>query len=519
MDAKNGKVSAAVKEKAPFAALAAVFFALYCLTSSRSFSYDSITHALSVEFGAVSWLFHPNHLLHTPVGKLAFLLTSAFDGPRAIYVLQWINAAAAAAGLGAWAVLLSPRYGTARACLAAAALGTSFAFWGEAADPGAYAWAALFACALAWPLTDTTGKLPAARGALLGAAALFHQMFALAAPALLRGLGARGKTRLLAALVVTAGLPYAAVMLAWHSGSLYEALLWLFGPSGGRPGSGVFQSSWWTTDFAGAIAAMAAAPLTSWLETSGNLPRAAQICGGVFLWAGWAALCARAWRRGDAASRTLLERVFLWLVFFSLFQFFWLPGSPRFILLSAPAAILALLESGLPGRGFRRAAAWAAVAAAALLNLGPAMHRARQGNNPDFVRLEWVRGSLASKDFLLFSGGSGSITNVYVAYFAPGIPARSMYGYLFGHPSGDFSELDAAIAAARAAGKKVWVEASLLDPAARAALAAATGVPQEKIAAWLQKLRPGRVLRGPLGFDLFLAEERRPPTSFSSSSR
>ena len=94
--------------------------------------------------------------------------------------------------------------------------------------------------------------------------------------------------------------------------------------------------------------------------------------------------------------------------------------------------------------------------------LGPQSH---MENSPNFMRARWISQTLHPDDVFLFAGGSpDSITNVYIAYFAPQVLARSVRGYYFGRPHGDLSELRQLVQSVRQPHQRVFVEAGLYDP-------------------------------------------------------
>ncbi|MCX5784815.1 MAG: hypothetical protein NTX59_03930 [Elusimicrobia bacterium] len=487
-----------------FLGLAAGFLALYRFTASWLFSYDGVTHALSVEYGPTAFLFHPNHLLHGVFGRLVFNVAGYFGHFRAIFLLQKINALVAAAALGVYGYFLSKRFDMKTACLAVFALGTSYAFWSQAVDPGAYAWVALFTSLLMVPLLATETGSPAAWGALHGAAILFHQMFVLAVPAMLWRMPKGQRKRFLAALFLTAGVPYAVIALAFHGHSLNSAIFWLFAPAGPRPNSGIFTNSWWSTDLPDNALRTAESLRQMWIAPSSGLKGPFSRLLDAALWAAVLSTAFRKWRLRTGMDRVVIERLFIWAFVFYAFQFFWLSGEPRFRIFTAPVLLLALLESGLPGRSTARLTAAAALfLAIAAINFKPLLFQSVPDNNPNMVRLHWARQTLNAEDFLLYyGGGERSVTNVYMVYFAGDRNARSMQGYVFDHLHGDFKNLDGWIEQARRAGGKIWMEESLYSAETQAGLSAAAEMPPKKMADWMAKWKPVQKLEGPSGFNI-----------------
>jgi hypothetical protein len=138
-------------------------------------------------------------------------------------------------------------------------------------------------------------------------------------------------------------------------------------------------------------------------------------------------------------KNTMVVFLLIWLVVMNALQFFYAPGIERFRLLFLPVALILLLEVGFPAR---------VLAGLALLSFAVNFYcifriQRNPENNSSLVRARWVGEQIKSSDFFLFAGtGDGSIVNVYMAYFAPHIPARSLQGYLYVNPAASLQTLD-----------------------------------------------------------------------------
>jgi len=124
----------------------------------------------------------------------------------------------------------------------------------------------------------------------------------------------------------------------------------------------------------------------------------------------------------------------------------------------------------------------------------------------DRARIAWIQSQLHPTDFLLFQGrGPHSVENVYKAYFAPEIPARSIFGYLlnqYEQPETHMEGLTGLFTETWKQGGHVWVEKDLADPARRDAIEAEARIVKGSLRNWFKRYRVGRELAGPDGYDL-----------------
>lgn len=491
---------------------AAVFIAawlLYGLTAPEQYSYDGLCYALDVERAPAANLFHANYLLYSAVqrGALRAAQLIGYSG-RAIELMQSLNALAAGLAAGLFARLAARAFGWRRALVAAAVFATSHALWIEAADPGSYAWAALASAALLDVLLRFQKTPPAWLGVLHGAAALFHQMLALVAAAFIASYWLEKRPRgerpprscaYLAAATLAAALPYAAVAALFHGGSLSEALTWAFSPGGTPQGVAIRRGFWWSWDawrnleataIAFARAFVAPVPDAGWFNT---------LAGGVvFAALAWTAVRSAGRMRRDSGG--LDAPLWAWIAALSVFQFFFNVGMLRYRILLMPP-LLYLAAAALPDdlRALRPAALGALLASGINYRyaVGP-----KRAPGSDAVRTAWLQREVGPRDFLLFEGGGGrSITNVHLAYFAPGVPARSLRGYLLGRPDGDLEPLKERVRTVLSSGGRFLVERRMLEPQHRPSLLEI--LPSNKgWVDWLASFRVARILPGPAGYDL-----------------
>src|SRR5512140_3445674 len=151
-------------------------FALVCLGfPSYDWYFDGLTFAMAAEGvaagGNPAWLFHPHHLLYTPLAFAAFRVTGELGlGVRAWLVMPWLSTACAVGGLVLFHRLLVrlavPPSGRLAALLLLAA---GFGWWryatqGDTTMPEAFLLLALLGAAL------RSGAHPAVVGLLQAAA-------------------------------------------------------------------------------------------------------------------------------------------------------------------------------------------------------------------------------------------------------------------------------------------------------------------------------------------------------------
>jgi len=457
-------------------ALFVAFWAIFSFTLPQQFTYDGLCYALDVERGPLTNLFHPGHLLYSAFMRVfwkgAGLL--GYHGP-AIYLMQALNALVAAGAVALLAALLVRKVHKPVALAGASLFGFSYAFWFEAADPGCYAFAGLAGVALLWLLVEGPSSRPFLLGLVHGFLVLWHQMLILVAPAFLLkvrhpGVGRgpvdwAGMTKYVLGLSLGAVVPYAIVAAAFHGGSLNEAFYWALGPAGPPPGTPILSSYWWSVDFFKNVTAFADALAQAFVMIPGQSP-----------WAGYAVaviiivLALRQWRQTP---------VWLWIAALGLFQFFFSPGILRFrILLLVPLIYLALINS-------KRVFPFILIVAGMALTNGISA-KAKMTPPADRERVAWVRQVVGPNDFFVYRGGEGSITNVYLVYFAPQVPAQSLQGYQFANPSGDWTALEATLAQVKKRGGRVFIERSIID----------------SDRPWVSRWNEGKTLDGPNGYKL-----------------
>jgi hypothetical protein len=125
-------------------------------------------------------------------------------------------------------------------------------------------------------------------------------------------------------------------------------------------------------------------------------------------------------------------------------------------------------------------------------------------NNPSLLRTWWVSRRLQPGNVFIFSGWSdASITNVYMAYFAPQIEGHSLRGYLFAHPQGDLTDLTAVLEGARKEGKPVYAEAALWDEYELSGLEAMSQLKPGDLHSWLSRFHKQGEATGPGGYRIF----------------
>jgi hypothetical protein len=171
-------------------ALALVVFVaisiLYTQTRVAVHSYDAVTYMIDIEHKGYLGLFHPHHLLYSPLGRAFVDLWRAFGYAGAVdQPLQLLNALAGAGG-----VLLLWAFGvafTGRRWLSlpiALAVGGCYGYWLYASEVEVYTFAALFIALCLWLMAQLeraadAGKRPRglliALGMATGGAVMFHQ--------------------------------------------------------------------------------------------------------------------------------------------------------------------------------------------------------------------------------------------------------------------------------------------------------------------------------------------------------
>jgi hypothetical protein len=511
------------------AGLALIFSCVYMSTRTWAFSYDALTAVLTAERNAV-FPFHPNHLFANGLGWIFYKGLSLAGIPtRAVFAFQTANAVVGGCAVGALFYLLAVRFSAGAGLLGALGLGLSYAFWAEAVDAGAYASTGLLAVILTGQLLrladdhrfKTHMGPPLTAGVMVGAGLLIHQMFLLTIPAFLILLyfsdyyhslqqKVRPVSLFLSGLFLAGIVPYILIARFYYNFSVGEGLFWFFGPAGPRPNSGILVNSWWHWKISqnmgplwnGLVNSLMAPPphhfewahvLVSILWGGGLL----SIFGGSL----WLIFVKKKHRR-------LLAAILAWIVAMNLFQFFWVPGTVRFRILFLPVFILcsclvlenvnelvptwrkktlSLLLCLIVGIGFSNA-------------LGTIWPAAEIKNNRDIQRALWAQHRMTPRDFFLFAGSGDSIMNVVPPYFAPNVPSRSLYGYFFSNPSGDFSEIATTIEHTLRSGGNVYMEEALFNRETWSELAPNETTANHIRTQWISRYEKTTSLSGPFDY-------------------
>jgi len=475
-----------------------VFFAAaYVFTCVSTYSYDGLCYALDAEYGPLTNLFHANHLLYGFLMRGLWRCASVFGySGHAIYVMQVANLLSASAAVALLFYLLSKRAGRFAAALAAFAMGTSHALWINASDPGCYG-LATFAATLLLGLFLKIGEWSAfCLGLSHGALVLCHQLLILPAAAFLFRLQ-RMSSRQRAA---RGGMAMYMLGLFLSAGTLYLVLGWHF------HGPGVGRVFYWLTHPADAI--WSPANIHFWSFTTHSF------------FDSWAGFCASVmappvggmtvaigiWIIGfiiSALIKPILPmELWLWPLILFLFQMFYFPTAFTYRLLSWPPFFALLFANG----DWTRHRRWFAPAIFLIIlavHNGHAAWTRHQIPNIDYARSQWVRSVVGPHDFFIFSGRDArSITNVSLAYFAHETPARSLYGYLFLQPTGDWKPLENQLRTVLAQGGHIYIEAALREPDVLASLAEERGLPPQTLQPFLKAWKPVRRFTGPDGYAL-----------------
>jgi hypothetical protein len=436
------------------------FAALYASTISKQYSYDGLCYALDVERAPFGNLFHPNHLLYSFAQKQIWLFSKVSGySIKAIFVMQCVNVLVAAFAVAALGALLVARAGLAPAFLAAFFFGVSQAFWMEAVDPGCYAWAALAAILFYATFDHAEREPPWVWGMVQGFLILWHQMLILLVPVMLWRLERGKRLTYLAALVPMVCGPYAWAAFTFHGPALHDALFWALGPAGPPPNVAIMSRFWWSTD----LWINSQAWISALEQTVVRLPL-------VSAYAPWILHSAvvliltfsfiRLWKieRKIPEERVWMQTLLLACAVLSLFQFFFYVGALRYRILMLPF-LLALGARGLKNVSHKaNAAVFLLMAGIAVINATGDIQK-RRSIDTDGIRTQWIREQLTPRDFFIFGGVSGSsITNVYLAYFAPKIPAQSLKGYFFAHPDHHLNDLLDRMLFLQHSGMRIWTE-------------------------------------------------------------
>ncbi len=486
------------------------FFFLYQSTLSRVFTYDGLCYALDVEFGPAANRFHPNHLLNVPLSWVIFHLAKGigYEG-RALHLMQAVNASVAVLALMVFYRTLQRHIGLAQALFGTLFLGFSHTFWFQVTDPGCYAWAALATCLLLALLLQTNALPSFWVGAGHAVAVLFHQMLILVVPAFLvrfwvpkRALSRAAAYFLGGGLVL--GMVYGTVGWLYHYGSLSDVLFWASHPGDAVRGGEI--NYWWNFNLRHNVAAFwtgFAESLVASVPVSKPLWHALAQGVGLGLTGALGVLVIR---------RGILAPLAAWVLSMSIFQFFYASGAPSYRVLFLPVLIYAAVSAARKPlhRGWFYGGA-GLLAAMAVINfrfsIGP-----RLVPGPEAQRVEWIKKQLRGTDFLVFSGaGADSVVNVFMAYFASEIPARSLKGYFFARPDGDLRELTDRLRNVEHRQGRIFVEQSLWSLSTQQILESRNHVPEGTIGRWLRSWRKRESLTGPEGYRLVAVQSRERP--------
>ncbi|MBI3948526.1 MAG: hypothetical protein HY321_21615 [Armatimonadetes bacterium] len=505
-----------------YAALFALFSALYLLTATRDYAFDSVSYALQIrrfeESGGARWLLHPHHLLFNVLGLAAHrLLGLLWPAADPLAALQVLNALLGAAGVVLFALVAGLIVADRGAgVLAAGGLGLSYGYWTCATDgranlPGLVALVGALGVIAA--LLDARrvrrarafARLAAALGGLHALALLLHQSHVLflpaaaAAVALSPGRPRRRGVRLYLGISIGLG------GLAYAVGALLAAEGRGLGAVSGWALTYARQGRWWDFHVATNLVrdaqafshALIADPALSRTPGVGIL----RLLAGCAAMAGAAAAGARLWRLFhpprpvfvpslwgfepdphaspepslrvralQGAQRRLLPVLALWAGAYALFFTVWNPGYFVFwVPLLVPFWTLMAVAFASPGVPVarRRATVLATAVGLALLaannaatGIGP---HARAAGNGRLQKALAVRAHARPGDCIVIAGaGDDADAEVYLPYFA-GCEVLSLNALLAG--SGGKPETLAALRAAinerLAPGRKVYVHEEL----------------------------------------------------------
>ncbi len=346
-----------------------LIFVIYALVPTREFYWDGVSFALNIETQPVSFshLLNPNHLVYNLLGY-AFWRTLAAAGltVRALYVLQAVNAAFAAASVYVFWRIVAVLTGSARRAACCALLfAFSATWWRFATDADAYIPSVFFLLLCFLFLLPSRKHRPHVIGLAHSAAMLFHQLALFFFPVALCGLllspvgrnGAQDRRRrrlhafkyALTSFLVTAG---AYVMSYWAV----------------RPGIGPMRFSAWLTVHSEDASFTFNAMHNLSFTLLGTLRlffggRVTLVKPGIITWAGVLAgcvilvmlvryfVCAKRAAAPDLRIHPparlkewlVADRLpIIWIFSYMTFLFFWLPQNTFYRLFYLPALILLL---------------------------------------------------------------------------------------------------------------------------------------------------------------------------------
>ena len=120
---------------------------------------------------------------------------------------------------------------------------------------------------------------------------------------------------------------------------------------------------------------------------------------------------------------------------------------------------------------------------------------------------------MGPKDFFLFAGNGDSIVNVVPPYFAPRVPSRSLYGYFFGNPQGDFSEIAMTIDQTLRNGGTVYIEEQLFRKESWAGLAPDETATVQILSKWFSQYQIALQFIGPSQYRVAQIRQKSSETS------
>lgn len=487
---------------------------LYWFTARLDFSYDSLTYALTIEFSR-SLPIHPYHVLACLPGLfLTKLFQLAGFTIRSLFVMQKLNAILGGASVGYFYFALSRKFVRPLAIVGTTMLAFAFAVWSEMTDPGSYAFALLMTVIVtSWLLESPEDLL--IKGMIHGLGVCLHGMLFLSIPSMLvwMVLGIReprqrirGLAKYFGGLAVVMAVVYGWA-LSLTCTTFSQAIAWIFGPPFAAPNMSVTNNPNWSTNVLWNLKNLWQGLYGGFLfVSSGNKILFALVqVAFVAVIAATIYFSVRA-IKSSSPTKPLVISLWIWIAAQVAFQFFYAPAALRFRILFLPALILlfVVLISTFGNRPLIPKIALVLIISVVVINAGAAILPAtRLQNSKNLVRTLELRHALQGNDLFIFAGAGDSITNVYVAYFAPMIPARSLYGYLYSHPQGNFSELDHLIETTRKNKGHVYVDAAVFDGETQKFLEAPSELPAGALQKWLGKFKRKIELRQPDGYRLF----------------
>ena len=330
---------------------------LYALFPTHDYYWDGILFAQNIEDagGGSPLLFHPNHLLYSWIGWLAYCAVGTVHHVRALYVLQALNIAFAGAAIFVMMNLfqklgLSPR---AQACFTAL-FAFSVTWWRFATDADAYILSTLLLI-LAFQILQTQSDNRYLVCALFQVAAIaVHELAVLFAPVVLFAIVRERRPwpwtlkQLSLYILATGGA----------AGLLYLTAYRFVGPFMGNPGLWRWMTSHsHDSSFSFGILANTIATIKSYLRLfAGGRPgllgghfagpvvivsiTAGALIAIGFIVASWRLPNYSNEREEKDATRVATECSVIWLISYGVFLFFWLPNNTFYKLFVLPPIVI-----------------------------------------------------------------------------------------------------------------------------------------------------------------------------------